>query len=86
MICRVHLMSGQRELLLDRVEAREKRLRATRIAKTEHLAFSPAGWLVAVLGAVVHARSRFDENVLHMSEFGNFSFCRCRTSNGSFHT
>ena len=34
------------------------------------------GWLVAVLGTVVHACSRFDENVLHMSELGNISLRR----------
>jgi hypothetical protein len=46
-------MSGQREVLPDRAEAREKRLRATRVAKAAHLALAPAGRLVAILGAVV---------------------------------
>ncbi len=36
-----------------------------------HLAFAPAGRLVAVFGTVVNVCSRFDENVLHMSELGN---------------
>ncbi|MGF6852593.1 hypothetical protein OKW29_001479 [Paraburkholderia sp. CI3] len=67
MTCRVHLMPGQREVLPDRAEARKKHLRATRIAKAAHLAFAPAGRLVAILGTVVHACSRFDRNVLHMS-------------------
>jgi len=31
---------------------------------------APAGRRAAVLGAVVHASSRFDENVLYLSEFG----------------
>ena len=46
---------------------------ATCIAKAAHLAFAPAGRLVAVLGTVVHACGRFDENLLHMSELGNVS-------------
>lgn len=42
MTFRVHLMSGQSEVLPDRAEAREKRLRTTRIAKAAHLAFALA--------------------------------------------
>jgi len=76
MTCRVHLMSGQREVLPDRAEAREKRLCVTRIAKAAGLVFAPAGRLVAVLGTVFHACSRLDENVLHMSELGNVSLRR----------
>ncbi len=75
MTCRVHLMSGQREVLPDWAEAGEECLRATRIAKAAHLAFAPAGRLVAVLGTVVHACSRFDEDVFYMSELGNVSLC-----------
>jgi hypothetical protein len=82
MTCCVHLMSGQREVLPDWAEAREKRLSATRIAKAAHapkevplgdVAFAPAGRLTAVLGTVVHACSRFDEHVLHVSELRNVS-------------
>ncbi len=40
-------MSSQCEVLPDRTEARKKRLRATRFAKTVHLAFPPAGGLQA---------------------------------------
>jgi hypothetical protein len=75
MTCRVY-PSGQSEVLPDWAGAREKRLRATRIAKDAHLAFAPAGRLVAVLGTVVHACGRFYENVLYMSEFRNISLRR----------
>jgi hypothetical protein len=51
-------------------------VRATRIAKAAHLPFKPAGRLVAVLGTVAHARSRLDENVLHMSKLRNVSLRR----------
>jgi hypothetical protein len=51
-------------------------LPSTRIAKAAHLAFSPAGRLIAVLGTVVHACSGFDENVLYLSELGNVSLRR----------
>ncbi|BFG79802.1 hypothetical protein PTKU46_78360 [Paraburkholderia terrae] len=71
--CRVH---GQREVLPDRAEVSEKFLRATRVAKAAHLALAPARWLVAILGAVVHASSRFDEDVLYLSEFRNLSLRR----------
>jgi len=37
---------------------------AHRIAKTTHLALALAGRLVAVLGAIVHACSRFDQHVM----------------------
>src|SRR5579864_8211700 len=37
---------------------------------------TPAGRLVADFGAVVHACSRFDENVLYLSEPGNISLRR----------
>jgi hypothetical protein len=46
------------------------------VCKTAHLAFAPACRLVAVLGTVVHACNRFDENVLHMSELENVSLRR----------
>jgi hypothetical protein len=54
--CRVHLMSGQCEVLLDRAKTQKKRLRATHIAKAAHLAFAPASRLVAVLGTVVRTQ------------------------------
>jgi len=76
MTCRVHLLSRQREVLSDRAEAREKRLHATRITKTAHLAFGPAGRLVVLLGTVVHACGRLDENLLHTSELGNVGLRR----------
>jgi hypothetical protein len=60
-------MPGQREVLPDRVEAREKRLRATDIAKAGHLALAPE----PASGRFRHGHSRvrrFYENVLHTSE------------------
>lgn len=64
-------MSRQREVLPNRTEAREKRLSSRPVAKATYLAFASSGGLVAILSAVVHARSRFDEYMLHMSELGN---------------
>ncbi|MDR6413255.1 UNVERIFIED_ORG: hypothetical protein ABIC62_006690 [Burkholderia sp. 1595] len=40
------------------------------------MAFAPTGWLVTVLGAVVYACGRFDENVLYLSELRNISLHR----------
>ncbi|MDB5789507.1 MAG: hypothetical protein JWQ50_9422 [Caballeronia mineralivorans] len=74
MTCRVHLMSGQREVLPDQSMKETPACDAHREAA--HLVFAPAGRLVAVLGTVVHACGRFDENVLHMSELGNVSLRR----------
>jgi hypothetical protein len=71
MIARVHLMSGQRDVLRVRAEAWEKRLRAMRFPKAAHLTLAPAGWLVAILSAVVRASSRFDKDVLYLSECRN---------------
>lgn len=76
MTCGVHLMSGQRKVLADRTEPGEKSLRAFGVAKAAHLAFAPAGRLMTVFGAVVHAGSRFDEDVLHMGEFRNVGLRR----------
>jgi hypothetical protein len=44
-----------------------------RLAKSAHLAFPPTGRLVAVLGAVVHACGRIDENVLYLSKLRDIS-------------
>jgi hypothetical protein len=44
-------------VLLDRAEASENRLRATRVAKAAHLALAPGRWLVAILGADGSPRS-----------------------------
>jgi len=59
-------------VLPNRTEAREKGVSPCPVAKAAHLAFSPSGGLVVVLGTVVHACSRLDENVLHMSELGEY--------------
>jgi hypothetical protein len=76
MMCRAHLMSWKREVLTDRSEARRKSLLATRLAKAAHLASAPTGRLVAVLGAVVHACGRFDENVLYLSKLRDITLRR----------
>jgi len=44
-----------------------------RLAKAVHLVFAPTGRLEAVLGAVVHACGRFDEDVLYPIELRNIS-------------
>lgn len=66
-----HLMPRQREMLPDWTESGEERLRATRIAKSDHLPLTSARRLVAILDTVVHARGRFDEHMLYLSEFRN---------------
>lgn len=52
-------------------------MRATRVAKAAHLALAPAGWLMAILRAVVYSCGCFDENVLDLREFRDVSL-RCR--------
>src|SRR5258707_3040027 len=71
-----HAMSGQHAVLPDRTETGEKCLRAFGAAKAAHLPFVSAGGLVAILGAVVHARSRLDEFMLHVRKFRDRGFCR----------
>ena len=51
---RFHPVPWQREVLTNRAEAAEKRLRAPWVPKTLHLTFTPARGLVTVFGAVVH--------------------------------
>jgi len=69
-------MPLEREVLPNRPEAREKFLRAFRVMKAAHATLAFACRLVAVLCTVVQACSRFDENVLHMSERRNVSLRR----------
>jgi hypothetical protein len=64
-------MSGQREVLPNWAEALEERLRATRIAKAAHLAFSPAGRLVVVLSPVVHACSSDNNSLSRLVKAGS---------------
>ncbi len=59
-------MPPDREVLPDRPEAREKFLRAFRVAKAAHATLTFTRWLVAVLCAVVQSCGRFDEHVLHV--------------------
>src|SRR5471032_3306895 len=69
-------MPLEREMLTDRSEAREKFLRAFRVAKAAHATFAFACWLMAVLCAIVQSRCSFDEHVLHVRKFRDLGFCR----------
>src|SRR5258708_26001435 len=71
-----HAKSGQHVVLPDQTETGEKCLRAFGAAKAAHLPFVSAGGLVAILGAVVHARSRLDEYMLHVRKFTDPGLCR----------
>lgn len=50
-------MPHQGEVLVYQPEDREESLGAIRVAKSPHASLAFAGWLMAVLGAVVHAGS-----------------------------
>lgn len=50
-------MPLQGETLADWSEAREESLSGLRVAKSSHASLAFAGWLMTVLGAVVHAGS-----------------------------
>ncbi|SAL87630.1 hypothetical protein AWB67_07447 [Caballeronia terrestris] len=69
-------MPLEREVLPDRPEAREKFPCAFWVAKAAHATLAFARWLVAVLGAVVQSRGRFDEHVLDVCKFRDLRFCR----------
>ena len=60
---RAQQMAFEREVLADGTEAREKRLRALRPAKSSHAPLAFTGSLMAVLGAVVHARTSLHEHM-----------------------
>jgi hypothetical protein len=69
-------MPLEREMLLDRPEAREKFLCTFRDAKAAHATLAFAGRLVAVLCAVIQSGCSFDEHVPHVRTFSDLGFCR----------
>jgi hypothetical protein len=72
----VHAMTGQREVLPDRTEARQESLRAFNIAEATHASLAFARRLMAVFRPVIDPRAAFDENVLNVNQFGNLGFRR----------
>jgi len=60
----------------DRPEARERFLRAFRVAKAAHATLAFACWLMAILCAIVHSCRGFDEQVLHVRKFRDLGFGR----------
>lgn len=71
---RLHSVSGPREVLTDRAEARQECLRAAWIAETLHLALTPARGLMTVFSAIVHPGGRLYEDMLYTGEFRDFRF------------
>jgi hypothetical protein len=69
-------MSLQCEVLPDRSEIRQERLRALRIAETTHAALAFARGLMTIFGSVVHSGAGFDENVLHVFQFRDLGLRR----------
>ncbi|ANB72414.1 hypothetical protein AYM40_08605 [Paraburkholderia phytofirmans OLGA172] len=65
----------QCEVLPYRPEAREKFLRAFRVAKAAHATLAFARRLVAALRPVVQPGSRFYEHVLYARQLRNFGLC-----------
>ncbi|CAG9236266.1 hypothetical protein BGLA2_700121 [Burkholderia gladioli] len=68
-------MPLQGEVLADQPEAREESLSTLRVAKSSHASLAFAGWLMAVLGAVVHAGSCLHEPVLDVGELRDTGLC-----------
>ncbi|UIY61585.1 hypothetical protein [Burkholderia cepacia] len=64
-------MTTEREVLANRSEARQECLRPLRQSKAAHASLEFALWLMTVLGTVVHARSRSDENMLILASSGS---------------
>jgi hypothetical protein len=67
-------------VLPDRTEARQERLCTIGQSETAHAALAFTRGLMTVLGTVVNACSRFDEDVLHVRQFRDFSFRRAVTA------
>src|SRR5471032_2841246 len=64
-------MSLEREVLLDRSEAREKHLGALWVAKPAQAPLTFTRRLMAILGPIVHACCRLDEHVSDVCQLGN---------------
>jgi hypothetical protein len=67
-------MALEGEVLADGTEAREKGLRALRSAKSSHAPLALMGGLMAILGAVVHARTGLHEHVLDGRKLRDLGF------------
>ncbi|MGF6415766.1 hypothetical protein OKW35_003306 [Paraburkholderia sp. MM5477-R1] len=68
-------MTLEREVLPDRTEARQERLRAPGQAETTHTSLAFTRGLMAVLCTVVDAGGRLDEHVLHVRQLWDFGLC-----------
>lgn len=64
-------MTTEREVLANRSEARQECLLPPRQSKAAHASLEFALGRMTVLGAAVHARSRFDENMLTLASSGS---------------
>jgi len=64
-------MVPERKVLADGAEARKETLRAGRIAESTHAPLALPCGLMTVLGPIVHAGSRFDEDMLDASQGGD---------------
>ncbi|MBY4710568.1 hypothetical protein [Burkholderia cepacia] len=64
-------MTTEREVLVNRSEARQECLRPPRQSKAAHASLEFALGRMTVLGAAAHARSRSDENMLTLASYGS---------------
>src|SRR6266702_5120308 len=69
-------MSLQCEVLSNRSETRQERLRAFRIAETTHAALALTRGLMTIFGSVVHSGAGFDENVFHVCQLRDLGLRR----------
>src|SRR5579864_9321133 len=69
-------MAVQCEVLPDQSEARRESLRAFGIAEATHASLALARRLMTVFSPVIDPRAGIDEDVLHVSQFGNLGFRR----------
>ncbi|ALP67658.1 hypothetical protein AN416_34125 (plasmid) [Paraburkholderia caribensis] len=69
-------MSLERKVLPDRSEARQDSLGTFPATKAAHPMLPFAGWLMAVIRAVVHASRCLDEDMPDVSQFGDVGLRR----------
>ncbi len=62
-------MPSPREVLPDRTVAREEGLGALRLAESAHATLAFTGWLMAVLGLIVHACGGLHKHMFDTREF-----------------
>ena len=67
-------MSLQCEVLPDRSEARQERLRAFRDPEASHTALAFTRGLMTIFGAIVYSGTGFDEDVFHVCQFRYLGF------------